>query len=279
MPGTPTDLLDRFRPTMVRHLDPDPDPEYHDYSSKPGTGSDDHHDYTASASFAVQALAAYTRAFPERAVVTESYRGYSNAYWPHNLSAADFAAKQPLPDIYGGEDDTPCTMRNGCGDHRMGNGFDRMRWPQSMQYGRRTARRTWWACGSLSRRRRRISGPSPGARLKVDRSLRACRRAPRGSGCPAGSARSRWRAQRPAAGGRTVAARNSDGGEPAAHRPGGRPRAWQQLGGTIAHVPAAAVDASGGRLVVAAPRSDGRLVVAREPNPGAPLGPWSAAGA
>ncbi|MGR7000051.1 hypothetical protein ACU686_21435 [Yinghuangia aomiensis] len=87
----------KFRPTVLRTLDPDPEHTVTDGKSVVS----DHQDHTAAALFAVEALRRYEKDANRPHVVVESYRGYSNAVWPHNQSAAALADKIDLLSVYG----------------------------------------------------------------------------------------------------------------------------------------------------------------------------------
>ncbi|AUG79803.1 LmbE family protein [Kitasatospora sp. MMS16-BH015] len=127
-------VLDHYRPTVVRTLDPNPEhaPE------KPGRPGGavylDHQDHTYSAYFAQAAAARHFAAGKGRAASVESYLGYVNAGLPHNLDAPAVARKTHLLDVYGWTDDRDCGDPAGCGDRKVGGGALRNGWAQSTRY-------------------------------------------------------------------------------------------------------------------------------------------------
>jgi hypothetical protein len=109
------DLLARFRPSVVRTQDPDPERGY----DRKGKGHRiDHPDHTATALLARQAIGRYEASAPIP-VVTEYYRGYYNRHRPHNLSAAAERHKMDFIDTYGRA------------DLEVGRTGDLNGWPQS----------------------------------------------------------------------------------------------------------------------------------------------------
>ncbi|MFF7249492.1 PIG-L family deacetylase [Embleya sp. NPDC008237] len=109
-------LMQAFRPTLVRTLDPDPE-------SDPANGewvSEDHQDHTASALFALDALRRYQESGPAAPVLVDCYRAYSNGKWPHNLGAKEFADKRSFLETYGWVDRWNCGDPAGCGDVKVG---------------------------------------------------------------------------------------------------------------------------------------------------------------
>ncbi|QNP63280.1 PIG-L family deacetylase [Streptomyces genisteinicus] len=120
-------LLRRYRPTLIRTLDPDPDAQVHDRRHPRGSdqrGYSDHPDHTAAALFAWRALTAWA-AGPDGAAgapafQTEAYRGYYNQRWPHNLPARTVALKTRHLNAYGGDPSWGCGNDAGCGDYAIG---------------------------------------------------------------------------------------------------------------------------------------------------------------
>lgn len=127
-------LLQQRKPTLVRLLDPDPD-------LMPGSSThySDHPDHTASAQFGIEALGRYVAAGGTVPAV-EHFRGYSNSWWPKNLTADRYRRKSSALLVYGGGGRPDCyaTM---CGDLELGE-------DAQIQYGfstwRRYPRATSW---------------------------------------------------------------------------------------------------------------------------------------
>lgn len=124
-----TGLLDRYRPTVVHTLDPDPDlqhgPEAVRRQDSEQRGYSDHADHTAAASFAWAALIrwvarATASGEPVPGFVTASFRGYYNRHWPKNLPPSVLAEKAAHLVPYGGAADWKCGNPAGCGDYNVG---------------------------------------------------------------------------------------------------------------------------------------------------------------
>ncbi|RZU54451.1 GlcNAc-PI de-N-acetylase [Krasilnikovia cinnamomea] len=119
---TLVELLDRYQPTLVRTLDPDPDHQVHD-ADRPQYSDfgdfSDHIDHTPAGLFAWAALQQWCAAGPRR-VLVESYRGYYNRRWPVNLSRAETLEKLTYVTTYGGGDGRRCDIPAGCGDYKVG---------------------------------------------------------------------------------------------------------------------------------------------------------------
>ena len=121
-------LLDHYRPTLVRTLDPDPDLQVHDRTHRlddDQPGYSDHRDHTAAALFAWKALThwvstATTRDGTAPDVGTAVYRGYYNQRWPFNLPPDTVALKGRLLFQYGGDQTWACGNPGGCGDYGQG---------------------------------------------------------------------------------------------------------------------------------------------------------------
>ncbi|MFK8908971.1 PIG-L family deacetylase, partial [Streptomyces sp. YS-3] len=140
-------LLDRYAPTLVRTMDPDPDRQPHDPpgggdgSDRGGTadargaagrrdkanrlhhdqpGYSDHPDHTATALFTFAALERHRRgrSAPPWAVVP--YRGYYNERWPQNLPKQLVRRKADILNVYGGSPGS-CGFTAGCGDYDVGH--------------------------------------------------------------------------------------------------------------------------------------------------------------
>ncbi|MFG2723473.1 PIG-L family deacetylase [Streptomyces sp. NPDC048416] len=117
-----THLLDTYRPTLVRTMDPDPDMQVHDaqhriHHDQPGYS--DHPDHTATALFSLAAVERYQGPGKGRPYVLEAYRGYGNERWPQNLPAELVRAKADVLNVYGGSPDS-CDFAAGCGDYDVG---------------------------------------------------------------------------------------------------------------------------------------------------------------
>ncbi|GAU70545.1 hypothetical protein SSP35_20_00410 [Streptomyces sp. NBRC 110611] len=118
-----TALLDRFRPTLVRTLDPDPDMQVHDAEHRrhhDQTGYSDHPDHTAAALFTYAALERYRGPGAGRHYVVTAYRGYYTERWPFNLPADVVRAKAEVLNVYGGSPGFGCGFAAGCGDYDVG---------------------------------------------------------------------------------------------------------------------------------------------------------------
>ncbi|UJB41717.1 PIG-L family deacetylase [Streptomyces sp. A1-5] len=115
-------LLDRYRPTLVRTLDPDPDMQVHDGAHRrhhDQAGYSDHPDHTAAALFTYAALARYKGPGEGRLHAVMAYRGYYNERWPDNLPAQLVRDKAVALNAYGGAPDS-CDFPAGCGDYDVG---------------------------------------------------------------------------------------------------------------------------------------------------------------
>ncbi|QGV79082.1 PIG-L family deacetylase [Streptomyces ficellus] len=122
-------LLERYRPTVIHTLDPDPDIQHSDErtrrkdSEQPGYS--DHADHTAVASFSWAAMVRWvadaTRdggAIP--AFTTTAFRGYYNRHWPKNLPGPVLKEKAAHLVPYGGDPSWECGNSGGCGDYNVG---------------------------------------------------------------------------------------------------------------------------------------------------------------
>ncbi|WP_331446779.1 PIG-L family deacetylase [Streptomyces xanthochromogenes] len=115
-------LLDRYRPTLVRTMDPDPDMQVHDAAHRAHhdqPGYSDHPDHTATALFTLAALDRYQGPGQGRPYSVVSYRGYYNERWPQNLPEELVRAKADVLNVYGGSPDG-CAFAAGCGDYDVG---------------------------------------------------------------------------------------------------------------------------------------------------------------
>ncbi|MFG3495434.1 PIG-L family deacetylase [Streptomyces sp. NPDC047928] len=122
-------LMDRYRPTVIHTLDPDPDIQHSDEKTRKRdseqAGYSDHGDHTAVACFSWAAMVRWvadaTRdggAVP--GFVTTSFRGYYNRHWPKNLPTAVLKEKAGHLVPYGGDPDWDCGNSAGCGDYSVG---------------------------------------------------------------------------------------------------------------------------------------------------------------
>ncbi|MFF8830628.1 PIG-L family deacetylase [Streptomyces sp. NPDC015131] len=122
-------LMERYRPTVIHTLDPDPDIQHSDErtrrkdSEQPGYS--DHGDHTAVASFSWAAMIRWvadaTRdggAVP--AFVATAFRGYYNRHWPKNLPGPVLGEKAAHLVPYGGDPSWDCGNSGGCGDYNVG---------------------------------------------------------------------------------------------------------------------------------------------------------------
>ncbi|MFC7794858.1 PIG-L family deacetylase [Streptomyces cinereoruber] len=132
--GTLAQILDLVRPTSVRTMDPDPDrlvhdekfPQRHDYGDL-----SDHCDHTATALFTWEALGHYQGPGGGRTYTVESFRGYYNERWPHNLSQSAVSLKEFFLNVYGAADGYDCGDPAGSGDYAVGLASRSTGWVQS----------------------------------------------------------------------------------------------------------------------------------------------------
>ncbi|MER5553265.1 PIG-L family deacetylase [Streptomyces sp. NPDC002793] len=122
-------LLERYRPTVVHTLDPDPDIQHSTEavrradSEQPGYS--DHADHTAAACFGWAAMIRWVAGVTADggevpAFVTTAFRGYYNRHWPKNLPPAVLCEKAAALVPYGGSPDWECGDPSGCGDYNVG---------------------------------------------------------------------------------------------------------------------------------------------------------------
>ncbi|MFC4906861.1 PIG-L family deacetylase [Actinomadura gamaensis] len=127
--GQLDELMRRFRPSVIRTLDPDPERggDFKGFEHRV-----DHPDHTATALMTREAARRYQKQV-SGPVVTEYYRGYYNRHWPANLSGKAFEEKMSFIRTYGWADKGgfPCHEPGGCGDLQTGNSGERNGWPQS----------------------------------------------------------------------------------------------------------------------------------------------------
>ncbi|MEU1791060.1 PIG-L family deacetylase [Streptomyces sparsogenes] len=138
-------IMDRYRPTVIHTLDPDPDFQVHDArhprdNDQPGCS--DHRDHTPVALFAWKAIAQWADDVARREkraprFTTTSFRGYYNQRWPHNLPPAVLAQKARAVAAYGGSPVWNCGNQAGCGDYSQGGTrplTNRKGWIRSTHY-------------------------------------------------------------------------------------------------------------------------------------------------
>jgi LmbE family N-acetylglucosaminyl deacetylase len=133
--GTLADLLALFTPTVIRTLDPDPErrgpePTARAWYSDGGMRTDNE-DHTATARFTYAALARHRETPQGAKTLVESYVGYGNARWPHNLGRNLKREKLSLISVYGWADHRVCGEPSGCGDLNVGDRGSTPGWMQS----------------------------------------------------------------------------------------------------------------------------------------------------
>lgn len=127
----------RFRPTLVRTMDPDPDFQRHDGENRQHADYgdySDHQDHTATALFTMAALQRYAELPEAQRHSVVAYRGYYNERWPFNLTKSAFEAKAALLAVYGWADGHVCATGPGCGDRKVGDMAPGTGWGQSQTY-------------------------------------------------------------------------------------------------------------------------------------------------
>jgi LmbE family N-acetylglucosaminyl deacetylase len=97
------ELLEKHRPTVVRTMDPDPEP---DWGRAEYTVSD-HTDHTATARLAFLAVQRLAGRDPAAAPAMEYFRAYANRFWPRNCSPRLHQEKRSYLLTYGGADGEP----------------------------------------------------------------------------------------------------------------------------------------------------------------------------
>ncbi|WP_370367990.1 PIG-L family deacetylase [Catenulispora sp. GP43] len=133
--GTLADLMDRFQPTVVRTMDPDPErrgtgPKERAWLTDSGVHTDNE-DHTATAWFTYAAYADHRARRGPSAVRLDAYVGYGNARWRHNLGGSSAREKLRLLGVYGWADRRKCGDPVGCGDRTVGGDAARPGWSQS----------------------------------------------------------------------------------------------------------------------------------------------------
>ncbi|GGW44235.1 hypothetical protein GCM10010381_31770 [Streptomyces xantholiticus] len=124
-------LMERYRPTVIHTLDPDPDIQFSDEATRKRDseqpGFSDHADHTAVASFSWAAMVRWVAESTKDgggipAFVATAFRGYYNRHWPKNLPQQVIERKAANLVPYGGDPDWECGNSGGCGDYNVGGG-------------------------------------------------------------------------------------------------------------------------------------------------------------
>ncbi|MFI9309907.1 PIG-L family deacetylase [Streptomyces triculaminicus] len=124
-------IMAKYEPTVVHTMDPDPDYQVHDATHPKDNdygACSDHRDHTPTALFTWKALSQWVGETTRRAghpprFTVNSFRGYYNQRWPHNLPTEVVDGKHRLVEAYGGAPSWQCGNTAGCGDY--GQGGDR----------------------------------------------------------------------------------------------------------------------------------------------------------
>ncbi|WP_344359873.1 PIG-L family deacetylase, partial [Streptomyces gobitricini] len=128
---TLTGVLDRFKPTFVRMMDPTPG-----MNDRAGKLSD-HQDHMYGARFAQAALARYAEKPDRPPFAVQNYLGYSTGGMPHVLDARATGAKLRTLKTYAWWDHTDyCEDPAGCGDRKVAARPAGHGWAQSIRYAR-----------------------------------------------------------------------------------------------------------------------------------------------
>ncbi|GAA2291149.1 PIG-L family deacetylase [Streptomyces kunmingensis] len=119
-------LFERYRPTLVQTLDPDPDIQVSDRITQlrdsEQIGYSDHADHTAVACFSWAALIRWAQEAKggPPAFLATAFRGYYNHHWPKNLPPQVLEEKAAHLVPYGAAPDWQCGNPSGCGDYNVG---------------------------------------------------------------------------------------------------------------------------------------------------------------
>ncbi|OKK08732.1 hypothetical protein AMK26_04125 [Streptomyces sp. CB03234] len=128
---TITGVLDRFKPTFVRLMDPTPG-----RNDKTGKLSD-HQDHMYGARFAQAALARYAESPGHPPFAVQNYLGYPTGGLPHSLDPGSTEAKLRTLKTYAWWDHTDyCEDPAGCGDRKVAARPAGHGWAQSIRYAR-----------------------------------------------------------------------------------------------------------------------------------------------
>ncbi|GHF21475.1 hypothetical protein GCM10010359_23700 [Streptomyces morookaense] len=147
---TLTAVFERYQPTVVRTLDPNPTHRAQQPHGLPpglpqvlqGISHYDHQDHTTSAHFAQAALAQYWGRRHSRPTAVQTYVGYEVSLLPVNLDRTTIRHKLEALDIYGWADGKDCGDPAGCGDRKVGNRSKDTRWSDNLRH-RATGTQRW----------------------------------------------------------------------------------------------------------------------------------------
>lgn len=124
--GVLVGLFERYRPTLVHTLDPDPDIQLgtrqQAIRNSEQIGFSDHADHTAVAEFTWAALAHWAQSSSDGPppFVATAFRGYYNHHWPENLPTEVLHEKAAHLVPYGADPSWQCGNAGGCGDYNVG---------------------------------------------------------------------------------------------------------------------------------------------------------------
>ncbi|MFF3977198.1 PIG-L family deacetylase [Streptomyces sp. NPDC001828] len=149
-------LMEKFRPTHVRTLDPTPGKEGKLHKIV------DHQDHTYSARFAQAAMALYAKSANHPRFSVQNYVGYNTGFLPHTFAKPATDAKADIVKTYAWMDpkDNYCASAAGCGDRKVSSNPHGTNWAESIRYSR-TNSTSWlqagadgslWAFGVLDQR-------------------------------------------------------------------------------------------------------------------------------
>ncbi|WP_161789669.1 PIG-L family deacetylase [Phaeacidiphilus oryzae] len=139
-------VLDEYRPTVVRTLDPNPEHKLrqpadwaapHHRQVPPLLRLPvylDHQDHQYSAYFAQEALAGYWSTPQAPPGTVEHYLGYVNGILPFNQDAPTTLHKEGVMEVYGWADGHGCGDPAGCGDRKVGVRGAKGPWARSIRY-------------------------------------------------------------------------------------------------------------------------------------------------
>ena len=136
-------LMERFRPTHVRTLDPTPGKEGKLHKIV------DHQDHIYSARFAQAALQLYAKSVNHPNFSVQTYFGYNTSYLPHTFAKPAADAKADIVKTYAwmNPNDNYCDSVAGCGDRKVSVRPYGNNWAQSVRYSR-TNSTSWLQTGT-----------------------------------------------------------------------------------------------------------------------------------
>ncbi|MEV5939772.1 PIG-L family deacetylase [Streptomyces sp. NPDC051994] len=136
-------LMERFRPTHVRTLDPTPGKEGKLHKIV------DHQDHIYSARFAQAALQLYAKSVNHPNFSVQTYVGYNTSYLPHTFAKPAADAKADIVKTYAwmNPNDNYCNSVAGCGDRKVSVRPYGNNWAQSVRYSR-TNSTSWLQTGT-----------------------------------------------------------------------------------------------------------------------------------